>query len=253
MSLLMRILPLKKRVSIQKGQFLSMMYFCLLLNKFYLKITSIFSDVSEVEMSYKAITKESYDATAEQFTCNVADLAPVESIQKFIDLLPPKARIIDIGCGSGRDAKLFTENGLSVLGIDFSQSLINIAKINAPLAEFQEMDIETAIFPASSFEGAWACCSLSHITKKVLPYVLKNIHSLLKPDGYFYLSVKKGSGEGLAEDLRYGNIKKFWSFFEEDELKKYLQMAHFKILDCRTVEKTSPYHTHPGIRVFCQK
>lgn len=204
-------------------------------------------------MSYKAITKESYDATAEQFASNVAQLAPVESIQKFIGLLPPKARILDIGCGSGRDAKLFTENGVSVLGMDFSQSLINIAKINAPLAEFKEMDIETALFPASSFDGAWAAISLSHIPKKILPSVLKNIHSLLKPEGHFYLSIKKGCGEGLEEDLRYGNIKKFWSFYEEEELKKNLQSAHFKILDCRTIEKTSPYHTHPCIRLFCQK
>lgn len=204
-------------------------------------------------MSDKTITKESYEATAKEFMHNVADLAPMESIQKFINFLPAEAKIIDIGCGSGRDAKIFTENGLSVLGIDFSQNLINIAKNNAPSAEFQIMDIETMTFTPSLFDGAWAGCALSHISKKILPSVLQNIHSLLKANGYFYLTVKKGVGEGLEEDLRYGNFEKFWSFFEEDELANYVRSANFKIVDCCIVQKKFKYQTHPCIRIFCQK
>jgi SAM-dependent methyltransferase len=204
-------------------------------------------------MSDKAITKESYEATAEEFMHNVADLAPMESIQKFVNFFPVKAKIVDIGCGSGRDAKIFTEKGLSVLGIDFSQNLINIAKSNAPLAEFQIMDIEEISFSPSSFDGAWAGCTLSHIPKKILPSVLQNIHSLLKADGYFYLTVKKGVGEGLKEDLRYGNFEKFWSFFEEDEIAEYIRSADFKIVDCCTVQKKFKYQTHPCVRIFCQK
>jgi len=204
-------------------------------------------------MSDKAITKESYQATAEEFTHNVADLAPMESIQKFVNFFPPKAKIIDIGCGSGRDAKIFTEKGLCVLGIDFSQNLINIAKSNAPLAEFQIMDIEEISFPPASFDGAWAGCTLSHIPKKILPSVLQNIHSILKAGGYFYLTVKNGMGEGLKEDLRYGNFEKFWSFFEEDEIANYIQSADFKIIDCCTVQKKFKYQTHPCVRIFCQK
>ena len=117
-------------------------------------------------MSYKETTRESYQATAEEFTQNVADLAPMESIQKFVDLLPAKAKIIDIGCGSGRDAKIFTEMNYSVLGIDFCQKLIDIAKVNAPLAEFKVMDIETDTFPTSFFDGAWAACSLYIFRKR---------------------------------------------------------------------------------------
>lgn len=204
-------------------------------------------------MSEKTMTKESYDATAKEFANNVADLAPMESIQKFINFLPARAKILDIGCGSGRDAKIFTENGLSVLGIDFSQNLINIAQSHAPLAEFQIMDIETMKFSPSSFDGAWAGCILSHISKKRLGAVLQNIQSLLKPDGYFYLSVKKGVGESLEEDLRYGNIKKFWSFFEEDELANYVHLAGFTIVESCIVPKKFKYQTHPCIRIFCQK
>lgn len=206
-------------------------------------------------MSYKAVTKASYEATAEEFARNVADLAPMESIQRFVNLLPTKARIIDIGCGSGRDAKIFTEKGVSVLGIDFCEKLIDIAKTNAPLAEFQLMDIETATFIPTSFDGAWACCSLHCIPKKTLPDVLKNIHSILKENGFFYLTLTKGSGETLEKDLRYGggDFVKFCSFFEEKELQEFVKSAGFKILECTIVHKEAKYPTRPCIRIFCQK
>ncbi|WED42590.1 class I SAM-dependent methyltransferase [Legionella cardiaca] len=205
-------------------------------------------------MSNKEITKQSYQATAVEFANNVADLAPIASIEKFIKLLPPKAKIIDIGCGSGRDAKIFSNMGADVLGIDFCSNLIDIAKKNAPLSEFQVMDFETMNFPAASFDGAWSACSLGHSSKKILPDILKNIHLLLKENGYFYLALKKGSGESLDKDLRYeGDVKKFWAFFEEEELMNILQAAHFKILDFDTVEKKFTYQSHPALRIFCQK
>lgn len=204
-------------------------------------------------MSNKAITKKSYEVTANKFAHNVADLAPMESIRGFINFLPAKAKIIDIGCGSGRDAKIFTENGLCVLGIDFSSNLIDIAKINAPLAEFQVADIETIAFAPSSFDGAWAGCSLCHIPKITLPSVLQNIHSLLKANGYFYITVKKGEGEGVEEDPRYENVEKFWAYFEEDELANLVRSAGFKIIECCVSPKLFTYQTHSCIRIFCQK
>ena len=204
--------------------------------------------------NYKNITQESYQATAQEFAHNVSDLAPMGSIEKFITLLPPKAKIIDIGCGSGRDAKLFTNMGASVLGIDFSSNLIDIAKRTAPLAEFQLMDIEMMDLPGASFDGAWAACSLGHVSKKILPEVIQKVHSLLKEKGYFYLTLKKGTGETLEHDVRYtGDIKKFCAFYEEEELKNILQKAQFKILDFNVIERKHSYLTHDALRVFCQK
>lgn len=204
-------------------------------------------------MTHKNTTRESYQATAEQFANNVADLAPMESIQKFVDRLPSPAKILDIGCGSGRDAKIFTEKGVSVVGIDFCPNLLDIAKKQAPLAEFKLMDIETATFPSASFDGVWACCSLLHLPKKTLPAVLKNIYSMLKENGHFYLAVKQGEGEVVEKDIRYGDCKKFWSYFEEEEIKQYVEDANFKVLECDVVQRNADYHTHPGIRIFCQK
>lgn len=208
----------------------------------------------QIELLSKETTRESYQATAEAFARNVAELAPTGSIEKFISFLPPQAKIIDIGCGSGRDAKLFSALGVEVLGIDFSSNLIDIAQKYAPLAQFQVMDMEAMNFHEASFDGAWAACSLGHLPKKALPAVLKKIHFILAEQGYFYLALKKGSGEILENDARYGSdVKKFWSYYEEDELKDRLQEAHFEILDFATVAVNHHYQTHPAFRIFCQK
>jgi len=204
-------------------------------------------------MQAKIITKNSYEATAREFANNVRDLAPKESIDRFAKLLPPQAKIIDIGCAAGRDAKLFTEKGISVLGIDYCQNLVDLAKEHAPLATFQVVDLEELSLSASSFDGAWAGCTFSHIPKDNLPSILKNVYSLLKQRGYFYLTVKKGTGEGAEKDLRYGDYEKFWSFFGENEIKEFVEQAGFKVIECCTVERRFEYHTHACVRIFCQK
>lgn len=205
-------------------------------------------------MSYKTITKESYQATAQEYTHNVADLAPLVSINRFVTLLPPHAKILDIGCGSGRDAKIFTDKGIHVVGVDFCANLIEIAKVKAPLAEFHVMDMEEISFPHYSFDGAWASASLLHLSKQRIPAVFNTIHSILKEEGYFYLSLKNGEGERIEKDARYeGNFEKFWSFFEEKELKKMLENANFAILDLNCIEKQTAYQSHPFLLAFCQK
>lgn len=204
-------------------------------------------------MSYKEITRESYEATAEAFALKVADLAPQESILRFVKLLPSKAKIIDIGSGSGRDAKIFTHLGVEVIGIDFCTNLIQHARKYAPDVAFHIMDIESISFPYASFDGSWAGCSLTHIPKKNITTVLKKIYLILKDNSYFYLTIKKGTGEALEKDTRYGDFKKFWSYFEKDELKKILEESGFNILELCIVEKKFAYQTHDCLRVFCQK
>lgn len=202
----------------------------------------------------KETTRLSYEATAKEYASNVAALAPTASIEKFVKFLPPQAKIIDLGCGSGRDAVLFNNLGVDVLGIDFCANLLEIAKAHAPSAEFRLMDIENIDLPLASFDGAWAACSLGHIAKTALPTVLQTIHSLLKDNGYFYLALKKGNGESLEKDSRYeGNFLKFWSYYSEEELKQILQLAQFKIVDFATVEINHSYQSHPAFRIFCQK
>lgn len=205
-------------------------------------------------MTHKETTKESYEIIAEKFRGNVAQLAPHKSIEKFLTLLPEGGKILDLGCGSGRDAKIFSEKGYKTIGIDFCPSLIAIAKETAPLAEFQIMDFEDLNFEENSFDGAWAGVSLIHLAKSSFPKVLKTIHRILKEHGQFYITLKKGTSEGLEEDTRYeGCHEKFCAYYQEEELQNYLKQAGFAITEFALVEPASAYQPKQVLRAFCEK
>jgi 8-oxo-dGTP diphosphatase len=104
----------------------------------------------------KITTLNSYNASASQYAQNTSNLHPEEEATKFIKLLPAQAKIIDIGCGPGRDAKVFSNHGFDLIGIDFSSKMIEAARKNVPHSTFLVMDIETLVFPPESFDGVWA-------------------------------------------------------------------------------------------------
>ena len=58
----------------------------------------------------KLATLNSYDATAADYAQNTNALHPVEDARKFLRALPHQGKIIDIGCGPGRDAKVFADH-----------------------------------------------------------------------------------------------------------------------------------------------
>jgi SAM-dependent methyltransferase len=207
------------------------------------------------KISNKLITLSSYDQTIDQYSLNTASLHPTEDGIKFIRDLPADGKILDIGCGPGRDAKVFVQEGFDVTGVDFSPEMVRSATAAVPKGSFYLMDIEQLDFPPNTFHGAWANCSLMHLPKKNLPYVLEKIYSILKHDGQFYLTAKEGhsSAEVLESDLRYDGAEKFWSYYSAEELKQIVIEAGFIVTDVLLKGKRSDYQTHPIIRIFARK
>lgn len=205
------------------------------------------------KLNSKFSTQKSYDKTAEEYAKKVADMHPEPDANRFLKMLPEHAKIIDIGCGPGRDAKVFSEKGYHVVGIDFSLNMIQIAEKCAPKAKFHVMKIESLNFPQETFFGAWAHASLLHVSKKKMPLILGKIFSILKKEGVFFISVKQGEGEINEKDVRYGGIEKFWAYFQENEIVELLENTGFKILDTALINQMDNYQTHPFIHVFCKK
>lgn len=202
----------------------------------------------------KLVTLNSYEASASDYAKNTTDLHPKAEAQKFIARLPSSAKIIDIGCGPGRDAKAFSGFGIEVVGIDLSSKMIELARQNAPGCSFHVMDIEGLAFAPESFHGVWANCALLHVPKQNIPSVLDKMRIILKPKGILYLSVKQNHiNESFGVDDRYGRLEKYWSFYEPDELVKLLNEAKFQIVDVDIANKSSDYHTHPIIKIFAEK
>lgn len=205
-----------------------------------------------IEKMLRNHTWKSYESSACDYARNVDGLHPYKEAEKFLSLIPPGGSIIDIGCGSGRDVKKFSQHGFHVTGIDFSPSMIEIAKSNAPKATFKILDMHSLNLE-ETFDAAWANASLLHIRKIHLPKVLEKIFSVLNDNGLFYIKMKQGGHEGVEIDNRYENLPKFYAYFEENELKSLLIEAGFDLLDMFTTGKESSYQTHPYVHAFCKK
>lgn len=155
-------------------------------------------------------TENYYNQNAETFIQNTFEADVSENIKNFISLLPKNAKILDVGCGSGRDSKTFLDLGFDVVAFDSSIVLAEKAsqKINHPVLHLKIEDLSFE----NEFDGVWAMASLLHLSKKELPSSLDKCLKSLKENGKFFLSLKEGEGESVDENGR------FFSYYSKDEI-----------------------------------
>jgi ubiquinone/menaquinone biosynthesis C-methylase UbiE len=183
---------------------------------------------------YITSTIDIYDKTADEYAKQAENHGPKIERSQFMQRIPEHGTILDVGCGSGRDAKVFCDHGFTVTGVDLSGKLLEIAKTIAPTATFLKEDIRALQFPPNSFDGIWACASLVHIKHEELRDVLKTLFTILKPNGIIGVVVKAGSGERFESSRSVPNEKRFFSFYSKPFLKDIFKTIGFRITDMHT-------------------
>ena len=157
-----------------------------------------------------------YAANAEAFASSTVSVEFTAMQERFVELLEPGARVLDLGCGSGRDAKRFAEAGFAVDAVDGSPELCRIA------AEFTGLPVRCMRFEELSavaeYDGIWACSSILHVPSVQLPALLAKMAAALKDGGVIYTSFKYGEGEGM----RHG---RYFSDFTEDSFASLLEQV----------------------------
>jgi len=207
-----------------------------------------------LDLDVTSITVQSYNDTALAYSEKTIPINTDFQISKFSSYLKPNSYILDSGCGPGRDAKKFNDLGFHVIGIDLSHKLIDYASNYAPDSNFFIMDVREIDFPNNFFNGVWAMSSLMHLPKSDLPSALMEHYRVLDNNGIFYLSLKRGAGEKLEQDARYGGVEKFFAYYSDEEVLELLKDTPFKIayFDTSTTGDKN-YATHPWMDIYLQK
>ncbi len=126
-----------------------------------------------------------------------------ERLDPFLARLPAGAKILEIGCGNGRDSAEMLSRGFRVTPTD------GIAEIAAEASRRLKMPVSVLPFEkidaVSAFDGVWANACLLHVPRTELGAVLARIHRALRPGGVFYASFKAGQAEGHDALGRYFN------------------------------------------------
>lgn len=139
-------------------------------------------------------TIDYYNTHAESFVSATVDAEMGELLSVFLELLPDGGRVLDWGCGSGRDSLAMMRAGYDVVPADLSDAMADATEALTGLAvrreSFADLDDEGA------FDGIWASASLLHVPSKDLPAALARAVRALKPGGVLYVSFKYGDFEG---------------------------------------------------------
>ena len=164
-----------------------------------------------------------YDENAQNFIDGTVALDFSTVADRFASLLSAGSRILDYGCGSGRDTKYFLKEGFQVDAMDGSKELCKYASDYTGIAVkcmlFQELD------EIEKYDGIWACSSILHVPKKDLPDIFARMVKALKSDGVIYTSFKYGDFEGERNG-------RYFSDFTTDAFHSFLiQFPELHIID----------------------
>ena len=185
-------------------------------------------------------------------TRNVMSPDQIDLIEKFCAMVEG-TKILDLGCGPGRDAQALNQRGMSVTGLDLSNEMIKRAtalSYTDPQPIFvvgSMLDLETQ-FEANEFDGIWASASLLHLDKSDVPAVLQGIRKVTKSKAVVMISLKAGQGTKMVKEDKYGKeMERQFSFWEKDEFLKVTEANGFELMDyiskMRTIEQTTEWHT----------
>ena len=119
--------------------------------------------------------------------------AEVELLADVMDLWP-RSHVVDVGCGTGRHARVFADMGFDVTGLDLSADLIAIARERVPEAAFRVGDMRSArVWPEEASAVVCLYAALGYLeTNADVQDVFKNARACLPAGGRFAFDVWYG-------------------------------------------------------------
>ena len=144
-------------------------------------------------------------------------------LDRFLDRLRPGVRVLELGCGGGRDAARMAERGFAVDPTDGSAVMVALARtgygLPARLMRFDELSAD------SIYDAVWAHACLIHVKRADIARILGAIHHALRPGGWHFADFKLGDGE------RADPLGRLTNFPDRSWLEDAYRAAGFVLVD----------------------
>ena len=158
-------------------------------------------------------TLEYYEKNADAYVKDTVSVDFTDVQNRFMQALKGR-KILDFGCGSGRDTLYFLNAGYGVDAMDgcreFCISASQLTGIPVRHMLFQELN------EIDYYDGIWACSSILHVSKEDLKDVFARMIRALHNDGIIYTSFKYGEYEGIRNG-------RYFTDFTEEKFEKFVQ------------------------------
>jgi len=152
-----------------------------------------------------ALTLAHYNQRAEDFWQGTRDHDVSQNIAALLEYIegPAPFRILDFGCGPGRDLKSFVQMGHLPTGLEGAARFAEMARAHSGCAVLQQ-DFLQLDLPGGHFDGVFANATLFHVPGRELPRVLRQLFATLKPRGVLFSSNPHGNDQEGWQGGRYG-------------------------------------------------
>jgi ubiquinone/menaquinone biosynthesis C-methylase UbiE len=196
-------------------------------------------------MDRKRLVQAGYNAIAVKYLeTRTADAADVQLLQALVQRLPPGATILDVGCGPGVPVTRLLSQVFTVIGVDFAEKQLRLARQLVPQARFVCQDLTTLTFPDHTFDAICAYYAIIHIPRQEHWALLRSFQRMVKPSGFALLCM--GAGD-LAEDIdeNYLGTRMYWSHYDGQTNLKMVQACGFEVMWSQVVaDRTDPGAAH---------
>lgn len=145
-----------------------------------------------------------YDRNAREFVEQTSKASMSVMMEAFLKEIPKGCKILDFGCGSGRDTKAFMDLGYQVTAVDGSRKICEEASTFTGMA-VRQMDF-MELEEVDEYHGIWACASILHVPYSELKELFGKLYRALKQDGILYVSFKYGTFEGMRNERYFTDM-----------------------------------------------
>jgi SAM-dependent methyltransferase len=175
-----------------------------------------------------AQTLAHYEQRAEAFREGTRDHDVSQNIDALLRHIAadPPFKILDVGCGPGRDLKAFRRLGHVAVGLDGCNRFVAMAKAESG-CEVWLQDLIALDLPQAHFDGIFANAVLFHVPSRALPRVLRELFAALRPGGVLFSSNPRGDNlEGWSQG-RYGVWHDLDSWRQFVTAAGFLEIEHY--------------------------
>ncbi len=154
-----------------------------------------------------------------------------ETLEIFLKNLDQNSELLELACGPGNLTKklLSMRPDLNILGLDIAGNMVNLAKVNNPMARFLRMDCRFMSGIDKEFDAVIAGFLLPYLNSDEVRKLFRDVNSLLKVNGMFFLSTMES--EEQEERCQTSDSHKHEKLITNDH-EKSQGRNKLKMVDC---------------------
>ncbi len=191
---------------------------------------------------YDLVIKD-YDGIADWYSQTYNGANDFETqLDLFTKKLPKKSKVLDVGCGPGRESNYLSNHGFQAVGVDVSEKMLTIYRQVNPDFKSYLASMLNLPFNNDIFDAIWTARAIIHIKKEDLATVFHEFYRVLKPKGIIGLITMITKSNNLEHEEKFidepgdKNLVYWINYYSEKILEIKLKEAKFRVIHKSTFE-----------------